>query len=68
MDAGNHDARPQPNPFVVLDGTANSGCIGPAVGAFDIGESVSSYCSGLHFLELQKMAWWWGWSAMGMFV
>ncbi|KAK0576630.1 hypothetical protein LWI29_020850 [Acer saccharum] len=43
MDAGNHDARPQPNPFVVLDGTANSGCIGPAVGAFDIGESVSSY-------------------------
>ncbi|KAK4854347.1 hypothetical protein QYF36_022605 [Acer negundo] len=36
MDAGNRAAHPQLNPFVVLDGTANSGCIGPAVGAFDI--------------------------------
>ncbi|KAK3232048.1 hypothetical protein Dsin_003929 [Dipteronia sinensis] len=43
MGAGNRAARPQLNPFVVLDGTANSGCIGPAVGAFDIGESVGSY-------------------------
>ncbi|KAK2660944.1 hypothetical protein Ddye_007477 [Dipteronia dyeriana] len=43
MDVGNRAARSQLNSFVVLSGTANSGCIGPALGAFDIGESVGSY-------------------------